>query len=398
MKFDIFFAICQAEVDDYMPSEEVMWRNFFSQIDYADKLGFGVAWVAETHLSCEIQKELPTAVIPHFKGEIGLNTDILQLAHLIFARTKNLEVGSAIRNILCNGGPIAHAEGLRTFLALHGLNSAEKRRLHIGFAAGRFDFSNRPYGIVPRSDLEKLAWPVLKGKIFQQAAEIFLRLVRGDLLSSADIHPMRLTRNDFRTDQEWEKIANFGRTPNMVEMPSFWNFEKLGLIPRETKLDLLKLVVGSHDPEVQVAANKILPVGVFNLSITPPDVIEATHKRMAAAYHKTGGAWQRSYMPRTAMVFIDPDRNKARARAQAAWENYWRAMEGTLGPKKVEQAVGNALVGSPKDVIEQIRERYQPTDRLMLWFDFNLHDNDLIKQNMKWFIEDVAPEFTKGGE
>ncbi len=395
MKFDVFFAICQTEVDGFMPDETTMWRQFFSQVELADRLGFGVAWVAETHLSCEIQKELPEAVIPHFKGEIGLNTDILQVAHKIFGRTKRLHVGSAIRNIFCNGGPLAHAEAIRTFLALHGLQAAESRKLNIGFASGRFDFSNRPYGIVPRTEAEKRAWPVIKGKILQQATEIFLRALRGDIFSSQDVKPMRLAERDFRTADDWKAYAG----PTVV--PNYWNFERVGIIPRQTRLDLLNLTIGTHDPVCQELANEILPVGVFNLSITPPEVIEATHERMRKHYHRDGGPWRRDLMPRTAMVYIDAtpglsetERNsRAQVRAKAAYENYWRAMEGTLDARKVEQAVGNALVGSPAEIIKQIGKRYNPEDRVMLWFDFNIHDNELIERSMAWFMELVAPEF-----
>ena len=53
---------------------------------------------------------------------MGLNTDIFQLAHKVFACTERIEVGSAIMNILCNGGPVAAAERTRAFLALHGLD------------------------------------------------------------------------------------------------------------------------------------------------------------------------------------------------------------------------------------------------------------------------------------
>src|SRR5206468_5597531 len=80
VEFDIFFSICQTEVHGYMPSERVMFENFFEQVELADRLGFGTAWVAESHLSTEVQKMNEGAVIPHFIGEIGLNTDILQLA------------------------------------------------------------------------------------------------------------------------------------------------------------------------------------------------------------------------------------------------------------------------------------------------------------------------------
>ncbi|HEX8618836.1 MAG TPA: LLM class flavin-dependent oxidoreductase, partial [Thermoanaerobaculia bacterium] len=126
MELDIFFSISQTEAGGYFPSEQEMFRNFFEQVELADDLGFGTAWVAESHLSTEVQKTNPGAVIPHFKGEIGLNTDILQLAHRIFARTKRIGVGSAIMNILANGGPIAAAERIKTFLALHGLDENER--------------------------------------------------------------------------------------------------------------------------------------------------------------------------------------------------------------------------------------------------------------------------------
>lgn len=380
-----------------------MFENFFDQVQWADELGFGTAWVAETHLSCEIQKHGPEPVIPHFIGEIGLNTDILQLAHVIFARTRRIEVGSAIRNILCNGGPIAHAEAVRTFLMLHGLRAEERRCLNIGFASGRFEFSNRPYGIRPRTPVEKAAWPVVKGKVLLEATEIFLRLLKGEKIARSDVPLQALRACDFRQTDEWERIRRLAETEErMDEIPlePFWNFDRVGVIPYEARLDLLRLTIGTHDPAAQRLANSILPTGVFNLSITPPQVIEATHRRMEKEYHPSGGSWRRDLMPRTAMVFLDDtpglssEAKTARAKLAAAkaWTNYWKAMEGTLDQKKVDQAVGNALVGSPDVVVQQIREKYHPDDRLMLWFDFNNHDNGAVKKSMATFMEKVAPE------
>src|SRR4051812_21570656 len=259
MELDIFFSISQTEVDGYMPSEPVMFENFFEQVELADRLGFGTAWVAESHLSTEVQKGNPGAVIPHFVGEIGLNTDILQLATRIFARTKQIGVGSAILNILCNGGAIAHAERIKTFLALHGLDPDERRLLTIGFASGRFPFINIPYGIVPRDDFEKANWPAVKNKIFEEATEIFLRLLKGEVLSSDMVAP---------------------RTIDGVPLAPRWLFPKLKIVPQEPRMDLLRLMIGSHDPHLQAFANTILPVGVFNLSITPGQEIEKTNERM----------------------------------------------------------------------------------------------------------------------
>jgi len=391
MKFDVFFSICQTDVDGYMPSEKVMFENFFDQVQLADRLGYGTAWVAETHLSCEIQKSGPDPVIPHFKGEIGLNTDILQLAHVIFAKTKNIQVGSAIRNILCNGGPIAHAEAIRTFLTLRGMLE-DPRKINIGFASGRFEFSNRPYGIRPRNAIERNAWPVVKGKILLEATEIFLRLLKGEKISRQDVTMHTLKRDDFRGDEDWRKIGQVaGTSLEAIPLAPWWDFEKVGVIPFDAPLELLNLTIGTHDPASQKLANSILPVGVFNLSITPPEVIEQTHARLAQYYHASGGPWRRDLMPRTAMVFLDSTTEKAKAAAEKAWVTYWKAMEGTIDQKKVDQAVSNTLAGDAQSLSEQIRAKYHPEDRLMLWFDFNNHDNEAIKKSMVEFMEKVAP-------
>jgi alkanesulfonate monooxygenase SsuD/methylene tetrahydromethanopterin reductase-like flavin-dependent oxidoreductase (luciferase family) len=390
MQFDVFFSICQTPVDGYTPSERVMLQNFFSQAELADQLGYGTAWVAETHLSCQTQKRNPGAVIPHFQGEIGLNTDILQVAHLLFARTKNIHVGSAIRNIQCNGGPIAHAEAIRTFLSLHSLGPHAGRHLDLGFASGRFPFSNVPYGVKPRNEGERAAWPVLKSKTFQEATEIFLRLLKGEELGSGDITPKVLKRADFRTDADWEKVQRaFATEAGAIEIPALWQFDPVGVIPREAPLDSLRLTIGCHDLETQIFANRFLPCGVFNLSITPAPQIEATHQAMQKAYHPAGGAWTRAHMPRTVLVFLDSSPARAREKAQKAMENYWRAIEGTLDPERVRNAVDNALVGDAAQVRDELQKRFHKEDRLMLWFDFNNHDNEDVRRAMREFGEKV---------
>jgi alkanesulfonate monooxygenase SsuD/methylene tetrahydromethanopterin reductase-like flavin-dependent oxidoreductase (luciferase family) len=400
MELDIFFSISQTEVDGTIPTEREMFRNFFDQVRLADELGFGTAWVAESHLSTETQKLNPGAVIPHFIGEIGLNTDILQLAHRVFARTTRIQIGSAILNILANGGPIAAAERLATFLTLHGLNENEQRAIHIGFASGRFPFINIPYGIVPRSPVEWVAWPVMKGKIFRQATEIFLRLLRGETLDSTMIDPITLLRDDFRSDEEWDKaLEAWGQRSEEISVPPFWRFPKLKIVPQEAPMHLLQLLIGSHVPEIQHFANSFLPVGVFNLSITPGKEIEETNQRMKTKFHPDGGGWQRRNMPRTVLVFINEEeglsaeekRDAAHREATAALSNYWKALQGTIDPERVAKATDNALVGDAEQILAQAKERFHPEDRLMLWFDFNNHDNERVQRNMRAFRQHVAP-------
>ena len=389
-----------------------MFSNFFEQVELADELGFGVGWVAQAHLSTEVQKRNSKPVVPHYPGEVGLCTDFFQVAREMFARTNRMDVGSAVMSILASGGPIAQAERVGSFLALHGIDPEESRRLHIGFSAGRFEFMARPYGIVPRDAVEEAAWPALRGQIFAEASEIFLRLLKGEVVSSDMIRPTILTRDNFRSDEDWGRVQQAAASergldsfPDSVEINRRYDFEEIKTIPQDWRRELLNLVLGSHDPSLQVEVNKQLPVQVFNLSITPPHVIEQTHERMAESYHLDGGTWNRSMMPRTVMVFVNDEEGltpeeqdeAAMQEAKAALETYWSALEGTIDPSKIEKATDNAVIGNVETVSQQIIERFHPEDRLMCWFDFFNHDSERVMRNMTAFMTKVVPR-VNGGE
>tara|TARA_B100002052_G_scaffold292315_1_gene313696 strand:+ start:4899 stop:6140 length:1242 start_codon:yes stop_codon:yes gene_type:complete len=411
--FDVFFSISQTpDTSGYTPSESEMFSNFFEQVELADELGFGVGWVAQAHLSTEVQKRNSNPVVPHYPGEVGLCTDFFQVAREMFARTKRMDVGSAVMSILASGGPIAQAERVGSFLALHGLNPEESRRLHIGFSAGRFEFMARPYGIVPRDSVEEVAWPALRGQVFAEASEIFLRLLKGEVVSSDMIRPTILTRDNFRSDEDWEKVQQAAVTerrldssPESIEINRRYDFEEIKTIPQDWRRELLNLVLGSHDSSLQVEVNKQLPVQVFNLSITPPHIINQTHDRMAENYHPDGGDWHRSMMPRTVMVFVNDEAGltpkeqdeAAMEEARSALETYWSALEGTIDPSKIEKATDNAVIGNVETVSCQIIERFDPEDRLMCWFDFFNHDSDRVMRNMTAFMTKVVPR-VNGGE
>jgi|TARA_B110000438_G_scaffold97711_1_gene96740 hypothetical protein len=407
MLFDIFFSISQTpDTSGHKPSENQMFSNFLDQVELADELGFGIGWVAQAHLSTEVQKRNSKPVVPHYPGEVGLCTDFFQIAQKMFSRTKRMEVGSAVLSILASGGPIAIAERVGSFLALHGMAEDESRRLHIGFSAGRFEFMARPYGIVPRNPIEEEAWPALRGQIFAEASEIFLRLLNGEVISSEMIRDTILTRDNFRSDSDWNNVQKaskkYNKTedlPDSIEIPHRYEFEEIKTIPQEWRRELLNLVLGSHDPKLQIEVNKWRPVQVFNLSITPPHVIDATHERMKENYHPDGGEWNRGMMPRTIMVFVNDEEGltpeeqslAAKKEAKAALSTYWSALEGTIDPAKVERASDNAVIGNIDEVAEQIMKRFHSSDRLMCWFDFFNHDSDRVQRDMTAFMKKVAP-------
>ena len=412
MEFDIFFSISQTpDSTGYLPSEREMLQNFFEQVESADDLGFGVGWVAQAHLSTETQKMNESPVVPHYPGEVGLCTDFFQFSREMLSRTKKMEVGSAVMSILASGGPIAQAERVCALMALHGMNPEETRKIHIGFSAGRFEFMARPYGIVPRNSLEEEAWPVLRGKIFSEASEIFLRLLNGEVISSDMITPTILERDNFRSEEDWRVIQEravlehgLDVPPDSVEFGNRYVFEQIKTIPQDWNRELLNLVLGSHDKNLQISVNKYRPVQVFNLSITPPAIIEETHQRMGENYHPDGGIWKRSMMPRTVMVFLNDEDGltgeeqnvAAKEEARSALSTYWNALEGTIDPEKINKATDNAVIGNVESVAKQIVERFDSNDRLMCWFDFFNHDSNRVIRNMEAFMTKVAPRVNGG--
>ena len=401
--FDIFFSFSKMDLGEGMPSDKLLYDNLFRQIQKADRLGYRRAWIGEAHFSIRTEQHKPEPLLPHFNGELCINTDILQLAAIAQPLTRQIEIGSAIRNILVNGGPVAHAEAIRTFLTLHQDELKKTgRKVQLGFGVGRFAYANEVYGIKPRNEAEKVLWPVVRGLVLRQATEIFLRLLKGETLGSDDIERSVLKKSQVKNENDWlAAIHALDLSAGSLEIsiPPFWEFQAIKIIPEDCDLSCLELTLGSHDPELQEFANRFLPVRVFNLSVTPGEVIDQTHERMQRCYHPSGGIWKREYMPRTIMIFtnaekgLSPEEQDQRAYqdAKAAMEAYWKAMEGTVDQAKVEGGMENAVYGSPQKVKRMLEEKFHPGDRLMTWFDFNTNDAAVVMKRMEDFMIHVKP-------
>ena len=241
----------------------------------------------------------------------------------------------------------------------------------------------------------------------QQEGFHFLALPKGDIFASADLEKQFLSRPDFKSEADWQITLNAWKSMGEEELSDLplaprWNFDRLGLIPRQVSHENLRLIIGSQEAATREFANTIFPCGVFNLSITPSTEIENIHQRMQTKYHQNGGKWLRSNVPRTVLVFIDATpgwsdearREKATIRAKKSMQIYWQAMEETVDTTRIENAIKNALVGSLQDIIGQIKSRFHSEDRLMLWIDFFNHDNNEVKKSMTDFWEHVAPHFS----
>jgi alkanesulfonate monooxygenase SsuD/methylene tetrahydromethanopterin reductase-like flavin-dependent oxidoreductase (luciferase family) len=399
MQFDIFHSIGRIDTLKPIPADREIFSAFFDQCVLAEALGYKTMWVAESHFSSEVQKSHTKPVIPHYQGEVGLNADSCQLAHLIFSKTRKLSFGTAIYNIVGgNGGPIAAADRIRSLAYLNAM-SEQPRILHIGFAAGRFPYINAPFGIVPRNDVEVRLWPQYQRIIFLEALEIFLRLIRGETICSSDLHKWKIDRSFFRSDEEYNRIGvdmDFG--PDGLDYKQRWVFEPIKLVPEMNESDYstwMNFVLGSHDPLARDHGLKFADLDMFNLSFTPPDQLNKVHAEMRLRYGESGRVWDRSRMPRTVLVFIDKNHSRAKDMASRCFDTYIEAMRGTVALPPKDQLMERALIGDPMAIRDQLHpeseKAFNPMDRLMLWFEFNQIEHRAIQNQMRLFAEDVVP-------
>ena len=410
MKFDVFHSIGRIDGLGRGLSDREVFALFFEQAVLAESLGYGTIWAAESHFSSEVQKGNSEPVIPNYQGEVGLNADSMQLAHALFAKTRRLGFGTAIMNIVGgNGGPIAAADRVRS-LAWYASADGARRPLSIGVAAGRFPYINKPFGIVPRSAIERALWPQYQQLIFVEALEIFLRLMNDETLGSESVTRLRLSRSLFRDDAGFAKAcATLGAVDakaaaalahDGIAYEPRWTFEPLKLVPsmpRDEWAPFLRFVLGSADPLARDHGLKFADFDIFNLSFTPPDAIEKTHLEMFSRYRDAGRVWSRGRMPRTVLVFIDDQTATAEARASACFDTYIEAMRGTAVMPPKETLMARALIGDAATIKEQLSRGnprgFHPEDRLMLWFEFNQTDGPAILRQMRAFAEGVMPEF-----
>lgn len=407
MKFDLFHSV--GRIDSVRPrlTDRQVFEQFFAQAEEAEKLGFGTAWVAESHFSSEVQKRHQDPVIPHYQGEVGLNNDSMQLANVLFERTSKIGFGTAILNIVGgNGGPIAAADRVRSLAFLNRLRK-QPRRLSIGVAAGRFPYINQPFGIMPRNAAEKILWPQYQQLIFVEALEIFLRLSAGEILSSAEVTPRRIKRQAFRSDEAFAQAQEaLGKldvrlcpVDGLAYQPR-WQFEPLTLVPSLESVGgapELNFVLGSSCPVAREVGMKYADLDVFNLSFTPPAAIDGIHAEMFEKCKELGRVWNRSRLPRTVLVFIDQDPAKARRMAESCFDTYIEAMRGTAQVPDKAMLMERALIGDGAMIRQQLGPNdphgFKADDRLMLWFEFNQTDNAAVVAQMRQFATEVMPHY-----
>ncbi len=395
MIFDLFHSISDPVVAGKSLGAARSVEQFLAQTKLAEAFGFDTVWLAESHFSSEVQKRTSVATIPEFHGEVGLNGDSFQWFHLLRSQTKKINLGTGIHNIVGgSGGPIASADRVNTLNFINSKFWEESRTLRLGIASGRFPYQNTPFGISPRTSGEEDFWLFIKRTIFLEALEIFLRLLKGETLASKDLSRHYVSYEEVAKRYP-DKIDNWQRKYAFPwTIPPRWDFEALKLVPEPLESAGLRIVLGSADPEAFELGSKYWDLDLFNLSFTPPDEINRLHAKITEMNREKGRGWSRSRLPRTVMVFIDPDRQKAQTLANFVLDTYIEAMRGTAAVPDKAVLLQRALIGDACEVRDQLHpdnpRKFHADDRLILWFEFNQLDGKAVENQMRYFYEQVV--------
>ncbi len=395
MIFDLFHSISDPVIHSKSIGPRKSIENFIDQVRLAEELEMDTAWVAESHFSSEVQKQTSVATIQNFFGEVGLNCDSFQLFNLIERNTKKINFGTGIHNIVGgSGGPIASAERVNFLRFINQNFVTNPREIRLGVAAGRFPYQNTPFGIVPRDAAEQDFWPIIKRIIFLEALEIFVRLLKFETIASQNITSYQITAEQVTKEIPKDAVRLLEKYTFPLKIKPRYDFEKIKLIPECDVRKKFQLVLGSHDPEALTLAYKHWKMDLFNLSFTSPEMLQKTHDKLELLNKDSEESWKRSRLPRTVMVFIDPDTKKATELAHFVLDAYIEAMKGTAQVPDKSVLMQRALIGDAVQVREQLHpenpRRFHADDRLMLWFEFNQLDNDAVKSRMKYFFKEVV--------
>ena len=174
-----------------------MLRHYFQQLACADELGFGTGWILK--LTFPPRHKNPAQNQSFLTGKVKSACARISLNSLeSFRRTSSIEIGSAVVSILASGGPIAQAaERIANLLSLHGLDERKQENFTSVSQQAALSSWLALTALSRATPVEEAAWPALRGQIFMEAAEIFLRLLRGDVIQFRDDSTDRIDSRKF---------------------------------------------------------------------------------------------------------------------------------------------------------------------------------------------------------
>jgi alkanesulfonate monooxygenase SsuD/methylene tetrahydromethanopterin reductase-like flavin-dependent oxidoreductase (luciferase family) len=339
MRFSKFIALVCPDGKDPV----LKYRESLEQIQMADDMGFYGIWLSENHFSSK-------QGLPGFKGEIGITPKPLMFGMKIIDNTKQIRVGTAVRNIVFSN-PILVAEEALVFDLL------SKGRLDLGVGSGYRPWEFEGFRITPPEAKER----------FLEALEILDKGMRGEPFSFKG---------------------------------KYFDIPEVSLVPKPyyTK-PRPKIYIATGDMEqVKLAAQK--DYGVMSFSTSTKEHLLKLYNTFCEIAQPLGYDTSRDRFPVTRQIYIHRDPRVVHEYAERNLPHYQAALGDFKACPPLEELKKLYIIGTPEDCVQQLKQLRDDMgcSHVILWFNFGWLTHQEVVDQMALFRDEVMPHFAETKE
>ncbi len=339
MRFSKFIALVCPDGKD----PAVKYEESLEQIQLADEMGFYGIWTSENHFSSK-------AALPGFKGEIGITPRPLLFGMKIIDSTRQIRVGTAVRNIVFSN-PILVAEEALVFDLL------SKGRLDLGVGSGYRPWEFKGFRI-PREEAKER---------FLESLEILDRGMRGETFSFKG---------------------------------KYYDIPEVSLVPKPyyTK-PRPQIYLATGDPEqIQLAAQK--DYGVMSFSTSSKDHLVNLYQTYCKIAGPLGYSTSKDRFPVTRQIYIHRDPKVVQEYAERNLPYYQAALGDFKACPPLEELKKLYIIGTPEACIQQLQQLRDEMEctHVILWFNFGWLTHQEVMDQMTLFRDEVMPHFAREKE
>jgi alkanesulfonate monooxygenase SsuD/methylene tetrahydromethanopterin reductase-like flavin-dependent oxidoreductase (luciferase family) len=334
MLFSKFIALVCPDGKD--PVEK--YEESLEQAQLADDLGFHGLWLSENHFSSKVG-------LPSFRGEIGITPKPLLFGMRVAENTRQLRIGTAVRNIVFTN-PILVAEEALEFDLL------SKGRLDLGVGSGYRPWEFDGFKIDPKE-------------------------ARARFLEALNILDSGLRGIPFHFKGHYFDIPEVSLVPKPY-------YSK----PR------IPLYLASGDPEmIRLAAEK--DYGVMSFSTSSKEHLLNLYETYRQIAEPLGHDVSRNRFPVTRQIYIHENPAVVQEYAERNLPHYQAALGDFKTCPPLDELKKLYIIGTPEECVEQLTKlrNEMGCTHVILWFNFGWLTHQEVTEQMLLFAREVMPHF-----
>lgn len=334
MIFSKFIALVCPNGKD--PAEK--YAESLEQIQMADDIGFYGIWLSENHFSSKTG-------LPQFQGEIGITPKPLLFGMKIVENTRQIRVGTAVRNIVFSN-PLLVAEEALVFDLL------SKGRLDLGVGCGYRPWEFEGFNIDKTEARER----------FLESLEILDRGMRGETFSFKG---------------------------------QYYDIPEISLVPKPYHtLPRPKLFLATGDMEqVKLAAQR--DYGVMSFSTSSKEHLVRLYDTYRDIAQPLGHDISRDRFPVTRQIYIHSNPAVVQEYAERNLPHYQAALGDFKTCPPLEELKKLYIIGTPEECVVQLQKLRDEMGctHVILWFNFGWLTHQEVTDQMRLFAQEVMPHF-----